>query len=100
MELNHKCNGCRYRSEHQEMGFRPFGVCTRETNLIEAEKAYKAEVCPYRYKRKCPFCGEICEGTPLVNLICKCGAKYYYESDIWKDRKTGKEVLGDIWHKQ
>lgn len=47
-ELNHKCNGCRYKSEHQEMGFRPFGVCTRETNLIEAEKAYKAEFCPYK----------------------------------------------------
>ena len=52
MELNHKCNGCRYRSEHQEMGFRPFGVCTRETNLIEAEKAYKAEVCPYKQKEE------------------------------------------------
>mgnify|MGYP003510113130 CR=1 FL=1 len=51
-----------------------------------------------RYQRKCPFCGEICEGTPLVNLICKCGAKYYYESDIWLDRKTGKEVRGDLWN--
>lgn len=51
-----------------------------------------------RYQRKCPFCGEICEGTHLVNLICKCGAKYYYESDIWLDRKTGKEVKGDLWN--
>jgi hypothetical protein len=56
-----------------------------------------------RYKRKCPFCGEICEGTPIVNLICKCGAKYYYESDIWLERKNEKgvrkEVKGDLWHK-
>lgn len=50
--LNHKCNGCRYKSEHQEMGFRPFGVCTKETNLIEAEKAYKAEVCPFKQNEK------------------------------------------------
>ena len=56
-----------------------------------------------RYKRICPFCGEICEGTHLVNLICKCGAKYYYASDIWLERKTKKgvrkEVGGDLWHK-
>ena len=55
-----------------------------------------------RYQRKCPFCGEICEGTPLVNLICKCGAKYYYESDIWLERKkekgVRKEVRGDLWN--
>jgi hypothetical protein len=30
------------------MMFRPFGVCTRETNLIEAEKNYNAENCPYK----------------------------------------------------
>ena len=49
-----------------------------------------------RYKRKCPFCGEICEGTPLVNLLCKCGAKYYYESDIWLERKAGKGVRKEV----
>lgn len=32
------------------MMFRPFGVCTRETNLIEAERAYNADVCPYENK--------------------------------------------------
>lgn len=44
----HKCDGCRYKGEHQEMGFRPMGVCTKTTNLIEAERAYNADVCPYR----------------------------------------------------
>jgi hypothetical protein len=29
------------------MGFKPFGVCLRETNLLKAEDAYNAEVCPY-----------------------------------------------------
>ena len=43
----HKCYGCKYESTHQEMGFRPFGVCTKKSNLAEAEKAYNAEVCPY-----------------------------------------------------
>lgn len=46
--LFHKCNGCRYKGEHQEMGFASMGVCTRTTNLIEAEKNYKAEKCPYK----------------------------------------------------
>lgn len=46
-ELKHKCNGCIYKGEHQEMGFRPFGVCTRTSNLIEAEMNYRARICPY-----------------------------------------------------
>lgn len=45
--MNHKCDGCRYKGEHQEMMFRPFGVCTMTTNLIEAERYYNAEKCPY-----------------------------------------------------
>lgn len=51
-----------------------------------------------RYNRKCPFCGKIGEATEFVNILCECGAKYYYVSDIWKDRKTGKEVRGDLWN--
>ena len=46
--MDHKCEGCRYKSFHQEMMFRPFGVCTRGANLIEAEKNYNAEKCPYK----------------------------------------------------
>lgn len=45
--FEHKCDGCRYKGEHQEMGFVPFGVCLKETNLIKAEQNYKAECCPY-----------------------------------------------------
>ena len=44
----HKCDGCRYKGEHVEMGFKPFGVCYKEKNLIEAEKNYNAETCPYK----------------------------------------------------
>ena len=46
--MAHKCDGCKYKSVHQEMMFRPFGVCSKEINLIEAEKAYNAEKCPYK----------------------------------------------------
>ena len=45
--MAHKCDGCRYKGEHQEMGFVPFGVCLKERNLIKAEQNYKAECCPY-----------------------------------------------------
>ena len=48
------------------------------------------------------------ESKSIVNTFCannwlkqckRCGAKYYYGADIWKDRKSGKEVKGDLWHK-
>lgn len=45
---NHKCNGCRYKGEHQEMMFRPMGVCTKTSNLVEAVKFYNAEKCPFK----------------------------------------------------
>ena len=44
----HKCEGCTFKGEHKEMGFMPFGVYKLESNLIEAEKNYNAEKCPYR----------------------------------------------------
>lgn len=61
----HKCDGCRYKGEHVEMGFKPFGVCYKETNLIEAEKAYNAEICPYKKNEsreiKTPYDDKIAE---------------------------------------
>ena len=45
--MTHKCDGCRYNGEHQEMGFIPFGVCLKETNLIKAQQNYNAECCPF-----------------------------------------------------
>ena len=44
----HKCEGCIHKGQHQEMGFKPFGVCKLESNLIDAEKNYNAEKCPYK----------------------------------------------------
>lgn len=45
--MNHKCDGCKYKGEHQEMMFKPFGVCCRISDLVEAEMAYKADKCPF-----------------------------------------------------
>ena len=45
--MKHKCNGCKYKGEFQEPGFIPFGVCYKEKNLIDAQKAFDAEECPY-----------------------------------------------------
>lgn len=46
--MKHKCDGCKYKGEHQEMGFKPFGVCTKGFDLVEGQKVYNAEVCPYK----------------------------------------------------
>ena len=45
--MAHKCDGCRYKGEHQEMGFVPFDICFKEKNLIKAQQNYDAECCPY-----------------------------------------------------
>ena len=45
--MKHKCDGCQYKGQHEEMMFSPFGVCLKFHNLWEAEKAYKADKCPF-----------------------------------------------------
>ena len=57
----HKCDTCQYKGEHQEMGFKPCGVCTKEHDLIKAVLAYRAKKCPFAKKvelEPCPFCGK------------------------------------------
>lgn len=46
--MTHKCDGCIYKGEHQEMEFRPVGVCLKEPNLLEAFCSYKATSCPHK----------------------------------------------------
>ena len=45
-----------------------------------------------RYKRICPWCGNICEGYEGNNLFCKCFAKFYWEDKVWLNRNTGEEI--------
>lgn len=69
--MSHKCQHCRYRGEYREPKFQPFGVCTREINLIDAEKAYNAPVCPYKKKGElliCPFCGGVAKFHACAEL--------------------------------
>ena len=47
---------------------------------------------PIRYKRKCPWCGEVCEGYEGNNLFCRCFAKFYWEDKVWLNRNTGEEI--------
>lgn len=54
--MKHKCDGCKYKSTHQEMGFKPFGVCRKGFDLIEAQKNYNAEKCPYEKETKQSDC--------------------------------------------
>lgn len=70
--MAHKCDGCRYKGEHSEMMFRPFGVCTKDLNLFDAEKAYNAEVCPN--KNSCVFCGEEIPADKVYCGICSAFA--------------------------
>ena len=46
--LIHKCDGCPFRGEYQAQGFKPFGVCIREKDVIKAQKTYNAETCPFK----------------------------------------------------
>lgn len=48
--MKHKCDGCRYKGEHQEMGFRPIGICTQAISLEYATRAYNAPECPYKFE--------------------------------------------------
>ena len=70
--MAHKCDGCRYKGEHSEMMFRPFGVCTKDLNLLDAEKAYNDEVCPH--KNSCVFCGEEIPADKVYCGICSAFA--------------------------
>lgn len=51
----------------------------------------------------CPFCNRIISLlNNYSNLNCDCGAKYYWESDVWtcydKTKKERIEVEGDLWN--
>lgn len=66
--MSHKCDGCQFKGEHQEMGFRPMGVCKKRADLIEAIEFYEAEKCPFDetksmcvFKEYCPNDCDSCE---------------------------------------
>ena len=67
--MKHKCDGCIYKGEHLEMMFQPFNICTKEPNIIDAENAYNAEMCPYHIKMN------IYDNENRILLIGRCAGK-------------------------
>lgn len=50
--MNHKCDGCKFKGEHQEMGFSPCGVCLKEPHLADAVASFNAKECPHNENKK------------------------------------------------
>lgn len=99
--MGHKCDGCRYKGEHQEMMFRPFGVCTKELNLIDAEKAYNADKCPYKKTNADRI--RAMSDEELAELIVKHKPLYSWPKavrEIWMQPKVTKIQAWVMWLKQ
>lgn len=43
------------------------------------------------YHKTCPFCKREHEQHDWLNIICPCGAKYYFREKYWLDRNTGEK---------
>lgn len=41
------------------------------------------------YATICPVCGKAHVQRKHINVICPCGAKFYYIQTYWLDRTTG-----------
>lgn len=35
------------------------------------------------YTKVCPFCGKTHKQRFMTNIICPCGAKYYFHTETW-----------------
>ncbi len=44
------------------------------------------------YKQVCPFCGKEHFRHLHINIICDCGAKYYFNTTDWLNRETGEKI--------
>lgn len=63
----HKCDGCKYKSEHQEMGFKATGVCSKEHYLPDAIKAFNDKECRFgSCKQTCPICKQVKENEEIT----------------------------------
>ena len=47
------------------------------------------------YRKTCPFCRGEHEAALWLNIICPCGAKYYYPQKTWLNRATGERMVED-----
>ena len=105
--IAHKCDGCRYKGEHVEMGFKPFGVCYKETNLIEAQKNYNAETCPYNKKMFITNSGyDINKKTPYADKIAEAEQTWIKEEkpaylpQLYKIEGVDLAEVSEEWPKE
>jgi hypothetical protein len=49
------------------------------------------------YKQICPFCQKDHEQRLHINIICHCGAKYYFNRGSWLNRQTGEWKHGQAF---
>lgn len=83
----HKCDGCKYKSEHQEMCFQPVGICIKEHFLHEAIKSYNAKECPFGVANGEKVPGEI------ERLMSKCKT---LEEKLAKAERERDAALHDL----
>lgn len=57
----HKCDGCQFKGEHDEMMFKPLGICKRGADLIEANRFYNAEKCPFNETKSMCYLNADCQ---------------------------------------
>lgn len=44
----------------------------------------------WMYHKVCPFCGKSHTQRIYINIICPCGAKYYFRTREWLNRRNGE----------
>lgn len=49
------------------------------------------------YNISCPFCGKQHKQQVYINTICDCGAKFYYNTCIWLDRKKSNKKFYTLY---
>lgn len=90
----HKCDGCQFKGEHQEMMFKPMGICKKGADLVEALKFYEAEKCPFNEtKSMCDvnaYCQADCESCKLADELRK-------KQDLDEALENMKQVLGELF---
>lgn len=64
-----------------------YGERVRLRGLLQKVATYNADDIG---EKVCPFCGEKYIHKPWLNIICTCGAKYYFVDRFWLDRGTGE----------
>ena len=49
------------------------------------------------YVITCPFCGKQHKQYIYINIICGCGAKFYYKDCLWLNRKNGEREFCSLF---